>query len=135
MNRRRKQTSNLGGTVGRKTSIDQLKKLSYQEALALLPSASSLPRDIYGLDGERKILPEAVTQQFLALADKRAEILCGVQGVELILMISLLEGKVSLRGINPKGRFVYVANDSSRPTTIESVARAYHVHVLEILRK
>ena len=46
MNRRRKQTSNIGGTVGRKTSIDQLKKLSYQEALALLPSASSLPRDI-----------------------------------------------------------------------------------------
>jgi hypothetical protein len=118
----------------RKTSMRELKALSYPKAAALLPSLRHLPRSLYGLDGVRRILPQDVRQQIFNIAGK-GEIRTN-EVADVTLMLMLLNGEFQLVGLNHNGRFCYASNNSSqaRPTP-ESVALAHHMRVLEILRK
>jgi hypothetical protein len=100
---------------------------------------------LYGLDGVRGILPQDVRDQI----DKIDQIYCltGKRDIrnneitneilEVTFMLLLLNDKIQLVGLDHDGQFRYAANDSSQaPQTLpESVARAHHMRVLEILRK
>jgi hypothetical protein len=126
---------NTDDLKGKRTSISYLETLSYEKAIALLPSERLFPRYLYGLDDRRTTLPPVLRQQIWEIAG-RGEVLHHEMS-ELTLMLMLLTDEFYLAGINHKGRFVYDVNDSSRPLRIlpESVARAHHVRILEILRK
>ena len=120
-----------------KTSVRELKALSLQEVMALSTTQSNVPRHIYGLETERRELPENVRQQIPSMI-AGSEVRSYVEEVEVVVLMMLLTGRLRVCGINHKGRFRYAIAKipaESQRTTAEVIARAHHQYVLEILQK
>src|SRR5262245_22608680 len=133
MSRRENMNSNSRG----KTSLRELKALSLQEAMALSTTQSNVPRHIYGLEAERRELPENVRQQIRSMI-VGSEVRSYREEVEVVFLMMLLTGRLRVCGINHKGRFMYAIAEipvESQRTTAEVIARAHHQYVLETLQK